>query len=109
MTQTWKWFGRRDPDSRGYYGEFGGRFVPETLVAPIEALEREYLAARQDPEFVADANDHATLGCAVQLGNGQGIHLSGSSELPALFDGVLTRAARDRALDQRDGVQPDAP
>ena len=33
-------FGRRDPDARGYFGAFGGRFVPETLVAPIEALER---------------------------------------------------------------------
>ena len=31
-------FGRRDPDQRGYFGEFGGRFVPETLVAPMEAL-----------------------------------------------------------------------
>ncbi|MCC7177866.1 MAG: tryptophan synthase subunit beta [Acidobacteria bacterium] len=45
------WFGRRDPDARGYFGEFGGRFVPETLVAPIEALEREYLDARRDPAF----------------------------------------------------------
>lgn len=45
------WFGRRDPDRRGYFGAFGGRFVPETLVAPIEALEREYLAARADAAF----------------------------------------------------------
>ncbi len=37
---------RRDPDVRGYFGEFGGRFVPETLVEPIEELERAYLAAR---------------------------------------------------------------
>ena len=29
-------FGARDPDARGYYGAFGGRFVPETLVAPVE-------------------------------------------------------------------------
>ena len=48
------WFGRRDPDSRGYYGAYGGRFVPETLVAPIEALEREYLAARRDPAFAVE-------------------------------------------------------
>jgi len=47
-------FGRRDPDSRGYYGAYGGRFVPETLVAPVEELEREYLAARRDPEFLAE-------------------------------------------------------
>jgi len=45
------WFGRRDPDARGYYGAYGGRFVPETLVAPIEALEAEYLTARKDPAF----------------------------------------------------------
>ena len=43
--------GRRDPDARGYFGEFGGRFVPETLVAPVEELERAYLAARDEPRF----------------------------------------------------------
>ena len=42
---------RRDPDSRGYFGEFGGRFVPETLVAPVEELERAYFEARDDPQF----------------------------------------------------------
>lgn len=51
------WFGQRDPDARGYFGAFGGRFVPETLVAPIEALEREYMAARSDPAFAAEL-DH---------------------------------------------------
>jgi tryptophan synthase beta chain len=44
---------RRDPDARGYFGEFGGRFVPETLVEPIEQLERAYLAARDDAAFQA--------------------------------------------------------
>jgi len=47
-------FGRRDPDARGYFGRYGGRFVPETLVAPIEELERAYLAARHDLAFVAE-------------------------------------------------------
>jgi tryptophan synthase beta chain len=42
---------RRDPDSRGYFGEFGGRYVPETLVDPIEELERAYLSARDDGAF----------------------------------------------------------
>ena len=46
-------FGRRDPDPRGYYGAFGGRFVPETLVAPVQQLEAAYLDARSDPEFQA--------------------------------------------------------
>jgi tryptophan synthase beta chain len=47
-------FGRRDPDARGYYGAYGGRFVPETLMGPIEELEREYRRARQDPVFQAE-------------------------------------------------------
>lgn len=44
-------FGRRDPDPRGYFGAYGGRFVPETLVAPVAALEAAYLEARADPAF----------------------------------------------------------
>src|SRR6187397_2980167 len=50
-------FGRRDPDARGYYGPFGGRFVPETLVAPVEELEREYYRVRQDESFLAELDD----------------------------------------------------
>ena len=42
---------RRDPDARGYFGEFGGRYVPETLVQPVEELERAYFQARDDDEF----------------------------------------------------------
>jgi hypothetical protein len=44
-------FGRRDPDARGYFGAYGGRFVPETLVAPIEELTEGYIAARADAVF----------------------------------------------------------
>ena len=44
-------FGRRDPDARGYYGPYGGRFVPETLVAPIEELTAAYFAVREDQGF----------------------------------------------------------
>jgi len=47
---------RRDPDARGYFGEYGGRFVPETLVEPIEELERAYFAARDDAAFNAELN-----------------------------------------------------
>jgi tryptophan synthase beta chain len=47
-------FGRRDPDARGYFGEFGGRYVPETLMAPVEALTAAYFEARTDPAFVAE-------------------------------------------------------
>jgi tryptophan synthase beta chain len=44
-------FGKRDPDRRGYYGAYGGRFVPETLVGPVADLEAAYLAARDDGAF----------------------------------------------------------
>ena len=54
MSKASTWFGRRDPDARGYYGAFGGRFVPETLVAPIEALEAAYFEARRDPAFAEE-------------------------------------------------------
>jgi tryptophan synthase beta chain len=47
-------FGRRDPNARGYYGDYGGKFVPETLVAPVEELEHAYLEARKDPAFLSE-------------------------------------------------------
>ena len=47
-------FGTRDPDARGYYGAFGGRFVPETLVAPVAELEAAYFRVRQDPAFIEE-------------------------------------------------------
>jgi tryptophan synthase beta chain len=48
---------RRDPDRRGYFGEFGGRYVPETLVEPVEELERAYFAAREDASFAAELDE----------------------------------------------------
>jgi tryptophan synthase beta chain len=39
------------PDERGHWGPYGGRFVPETLVAPLEELTAAYLVARDDNEF----------------------------------------------------------
>jgi tryptophan synthase beta chain len=39
------------PDKRGRFGPFGGRYVPETLVAPLEELERAFNEARLDPAF----------------------------------------------------------
>ena len=40
-----------EPDERGYWGEYGGRFVPETLAAPLDDLTTAYLAARDDQSF----------------------------------------------------------
>jgi len=41
------------PDATGHFGRFGGRFVPETLMAPLIELERAYRAARRDARFRA--------------------------------------------------------
>lgn len=41
------------PNERGYWGEFGGRFVPETLMSPLEELTNAYFAVRDDADFQA--------------------------------------------------------
>lgn len=41
----------RLPDKRGYFGRFGGRYVPETLMGALEELEKSYLAVYKEPEF----------------------------------------------------------
>jgi tryptophan synthase beta chain len=45
---------RTGPDARGYFGAYGGRYVPETLMAPLLELEAAYAEARQDEAFLAD-------------------------------------------------------
>ena len=42
------------PDATGHFGPYGGRFVPETLMAPLEELEKAYQEARRDPAFQAE-------------------------------------------------------
>ncbi|HUZ84859.1 MAG TPA: tryptophan synthase subunit beta [Gaiellales bacterium] len=42
------------PDDRGRFGEFGGRFVPETVMGALDELEAGYTAARTDPAFAAE-------------------------------------------------------
>ena len=39
------------PDARGHFGPYGGRYVPEVLMSPLEELEEAYTAARNDPAF----------------------------------------------------------
>jgi len=45
------------PDAGGHFGPYGGRYVPEVLMAPIEELEAAYLAAREDPAFQNELAD----------------------------------------------------
>jgi tryptophan synthase beta chain len=44
------------PDARGYFGSYGGRFVPEALIAALDELAAAYADARSDPEFTAQLN-----------------------------------------------------
>lgn len=39
------------PDAQGHFGAYGGRYVPETLMHPLQELQQEYERARQDPAF----------------------------------------------------------
>ena len=45
------------PDATGHFGQFGGMFVPETLMAPLQDLSAAYDEARQDPEFQAELDN----------------------------------------------------
>ena len=46
-----------EPDEHGYWGEYGGRFVPETLAAPLDELTTGYFTIRDDPDFQAEFAD----------------------------------------------------
>jgi tryptophan synthase beta chain len=48
---------QESPDARGRYGPYGGRYVPETLMAPLEELERAYAEAKKDRVFQAELQD----------------------------------------------------
>ncbi|MDX1424020.1 MAG: tryptophan synthase subunit beta [Kiloniellales bacterium] len=50
---------RSGPDERGHFGMFGGRFVAETLMPLILAVERAYEAAKRDPSFQAEIDYYA--------------------------------------------------
>jgi tryptophan synthase beta chain len=45
------------PDSLGHWGQYGGRFVPETLMAPLEELTTAYLESRDDQAFQSELQD----------------------------------------------------
>lgn len=49
-----------EPNEKGYWGEYGGRFVPETLVARLDELTAAYYGVRDDAEFQAEFHDLLT-------------------------------------------------
>lgn len=44
------------PDENGFYGKFGGRFVPETLMKAVKELDEAYQASKTDPAFQKELN-----------------------------------------------------
>lgn len=48
----------RSSQAKGHFGDFGGRFVPETLIAPLEELEAAYREAMEDASFLKDLEDY---------------------------------------------------
>ncbi|UYH56054.1 tryptophan synthase subunit beta [Qipengyuania sp. SS22] len=57
MTETTPNSYRTQPDERGHFGDYGGRYVAETLMPLVLDLEREYRAAQADPEFQREFDD----------------------------------------------------
>jgi tryptophan synthase beta chain len=45
------------PDAGGHFGAYGGRYVPEVLMSPLEELERTFFEARRDPAFQAELDE----------------------------------------------------
>jgi len=48
------------PDATGHFGPFGGRYVPETLMHPLQELEEEYFRAQHDPDFQKELSYYLT-------------------------------------------------
>ena len=47
----------QEPDDRGYFGDFGGAYIPEILVPAVEELEAVYKEAKDDPDFLKEFHD----------------------------------------------------
>jgi len=52
MSKIYNW-----PDRGGKYGEFGGKYVPETLITALYDLEEMYQSAKQDSQFIAELDE----------------------------------------------------
>ena len=69
------------PDAQGRFGPYGGRYVPETLVAPLEELQQAYADARKDPKFQSELDsllhDFAGRPTPLQFASRLSEHLGG--------------------------------
>jgi tryptophan synthase beta chain len=109
-------FGRRDPDARGYFGAFGGRFVPETLAAPVAELQAAYFEARASADFRAElggllasfvgrptalthaARASSSLGCEVYLKREDLAHTGAHKINNAVGQALLARRMGKRRI-----------
>jgi tryptophan synthase beta chain len=80
------------PDTRGRYGPYGGRYVPETLMAPLEELEKAYAEAQADPAF------HATLDDLLKNFAGRPTPLQFASRLTERLGGARIYLKREDLL-----------
>jgi tryptophan synthase beta chain len=80
------------PDRRGHFGPYGGRFVPETLMAPLEELERAYRRARADTNFLR------TLGALLKDFAGRPTPLYFAERLTRTFGGPRIYLKREDLL-----------
>ena len=59
------------PDATGHFGRFGGRFMPEALIAPLDELAEAWTDAKADPTFMAELDrmlrEYAKAGANVVL------------------------------------------
>ncbi|MEK7380727.1 MAG: tryptophan synthase subunit beta [Gemmatimonadota bacterium] len=102
--------------SKGYFGQFGGTFVPEILVPALEQLEAAFLDAQQDPAFVGELNGllaeyagrptplylcrnlAADTGCRIWLKREDLLHGGAHKTNQALGQGLLARRIGKRRL-----------
>ena len=77
------------PDERGYFGEFGGRFVPETIVPALDELEAAYADAIADPAF------HASLSHLQQTYTGRPTPISHARRLSDALGGAQIYLKRE--------------
>ncbi|HEU5251003.1 MAG TPA: tryptophan synthase subunit beta [Thermoanaerobaculia bacterium] len=77
---------------KGYFGEYGGRFAPETLMAPLEELERAFERFRRDRRFRAELDD------LLRTYGGRPTPLSDAPRLSAAFGGARIALKREDLL-----------
>jgi len=60
----------KQPDKNGFYGRFGGRFVPETLMTAVLELEEAYRESQADPSFQAELEEYLNVKNVIPCANG---------------------------------------